>query len=162
MNIYLDLGKDIPGECTIEGFKDQIVLESFSFGVSNDGMTDPSNGTRTLGKGRIGSVNCSKPFDLASAKFMQYCMTSSVIPKATLTVGQEVNKAFEKLLEVVLENCYIQVNSTMVHGTGESRPHDSFAIDFSKITVTYKPQVVKGEKKGQNQFIWDLATNVDK
>jgi len=162
MNIYLDLGKDIPGECTIEGFKDQIVLESFSFGVSNNGSTDPSNGTRTLGKGSISGVNVGKQFDLASAKMMQYCMTSTVIPKAVITVGQEVNKAFEKLLEVVLENCYVQFNSTSVTGGEGSRPHDGFALDFSKITVTYKPQVVKGEKKGQNQFIWDLATNVDK
>ena len=141
--IFLKLG-DIKGKATSDKFKDQIVLQHMSYGVSQAGQWEEQNQL----SGRIThftDLSCVKLMDVASPSIATACATKQQFKEAVISVTSGTKDAYYKL---TVENVIITNISTSI-GAGEPHPQESFTISFRKGTWEY------GTSKGG----YDLATN---
>jgi type VI secretion system secreted protein Hcp len=155
--LILDCGDTIKGECTITGYIDKIELLSYSHGVAMQITGDPSNQKRTSGKPNHQDMTVTKYVDLATALLIEYCNKGTAIAKLKLSVGQNEEGKMNAIITYDMDN--VVVSSVSVGGGGGGKPQETVTLNYTKMTWTYKPQVPKGEIKGQNSTIWDLSTN---
>ena len=142
--IFLKLG-DIKGVATSEGFKDQIVLQNMSYGISQGGHWEEQDKL----SGRIThftDLSCVKLMDVASPALATACALKTQYNDAVISVTSGTKAAYYKL---TLEKVIITNISTSISG-GESEPHESFTLSFRKGTWEY------GTAKGG----YDLDKNV--
>lgn len=158
-DIYiLDL-TGINGESNIEGYKDKIQLITFSHGVSQPIIADPSNTKRTSGRPNHRDLSVTKTLDLASCKLIDYCNEAKVITTLKLTVAQENGGV---LIPYLVVDCTdVLVSSVSYSGSGLV-PSESVTFDYAKITWTYTLQATAVSKGGNDSCIWDRATNMPK
>ena len=99
--LFLKLG-DIKGKATTEGFKDQIVLQNMSYGVSQGGSWE--EGTQLSGRiTTFSDLSCVKLMDVASPSLATACATKEQFPKAEISVTAGTKDAYYKLpLEKVI------------------------------------------------------------
>ena len=141
--IFLKLG-DIKGKATSEKFKDQIVLQNISYGISQGGSW--KEGSQLSGRiTTFSDLSCVKLMDVASPSLATACATKEQFPKAEISVTAGTKDAYYKL---TLEKVIITSISTSI-SAGESEPAESFTISFRKGTWEY------GTAKGG----YDLETN---
>ena len=142
--IYLKLG-DIKGVATSDGFKDQIVLQNMSYGISQGGHWEEQDKL----SGRIThftDLSCVKLMDVASPALATACALKTQYNDAVISVTSGTKQAYYKL---TLEKVIVTNISTSISG-GESEPHESFTLSFRKGTWEY------GTAKGG----YDLDKNV--
>jgi type VI secretion system secreted protein Hcp len=158
-DIYiLDL-TGIPGESNIEGYKDKITLTSFSHGVAQPIVADPSNTKRTSGRPNHQELSVTKTLDLSSCKLIDYCDQAKVITALKLTVAQENGG---ELIPYLVVDCTDVLVSSISYSAGGMVPSESITFDYSKITWTYTLQATAVSKGGNDSCIWDRATNMPK
>ncbi|QGZ64856.1 Hcp family type VI secretion system effector [Paraburkholderia acidisoli] len=156
MDIVLLQIKDIKGNSTLEGATDQIVLDSFSFGLQLPMNHDVTNTERTLGRPTFNEFSFSKSTDLATPGLYSACAAGTKLGDATISVGRNENGTFMSLFKYVLSNAMI--SSVNTGGGGSS--HDSFTINYTQVTCVYTQQNTDSTKKGNAPFGWDLTKNV--
>lgn len=142
--IFLKLG-DIKGKATSEKFKEQIVLQNMSYGISQGGQWEEANQL----SGRItnfSDLSCVKLMDVASPAIATACALKTQYKDAVISVTSGTKDAYYKL---TLEKVIITSISTSISG-GEAHPQESFTISFRKGTWEY------GTAKGG----YDLDKNV--
>ena len=141
--LFLKLG-DIKGKATTEGFKDQIVLQNMSYGISQGGSWE--EGTQLSGRiTTFSDLSCVKLMDVASPSIATACATKQQFQKAEIAVTAGTKDAYYKL---TLEKVLVTSISTSI-SAGESHPSESFTLSFRKGTWEY------GTAKGG----YDLETN---
>lgn len=148
--------KDIKGNSTLDGATDQIVLYSYSIGVSISMNRDVGNTERTMGRPSFQEFSLSKATDQATPALYSACAAGTKLGDATISIGRNENGKFMSLLTYTLSDAMI--SSITTSGGGESA--DTFSINFSKITTVYTQQNVDSTKKGTASFGWDLSKNV--
>jgi type VI secretion system secreted protein Hcp len=129
--IFLKLG-DIKGKATSEKFKDQIVLQNMSYGISQGGQWEEQNQL----SGRItnfSDLSCVKLMDVASPSIATACATKQQFKDAVISVTSGTKDAYYKL---TLEKVIVTSISTSISG-GEAHPQESFTISFRKGTWEY-------------------------
>jgi type VI secretion system secreted protein Hcp len=142
--LFLKLG-DIKGKATSDKFKDQIVLQNMSYGISQGGQWEEQNQL----SGRIttfSDLSCVKLMDVSSPSLATACATKQQFKEAVLSVTSGTKDAYYKL---TLEKVIVTSISTAISG-GEAHPSESFTLSFRKGTWEY------GTAKGG----YDLETNV--
>jgi type VI secretion system secreted protein Hcp len=132
----------IKGEAKADGKTDQIQLESWSFGASQQG-THGSGGGGGAGKVLMQDVHFVKYMDKSSPKLFAACSAGTHIASAVLTARKAGDKPLE-FLEIKLTDCL--VSSYQSGGSGEASvvPTDQFSLNFSKVEVNYVEQNAKG------------------
>ena len=158
--IILDCGDKIKGECKITDYVDKIEILSYSHGIAMQITGDQSNTKRTSGKPNHQDLTVTKYMDLATTPIIQHCNEATVIEKVKLTVGQNEQGKMNAIMTYDLEN--VLFSSTSVGGGGGGKPQETVTMNYTKITWTYKPQVEKGEVKGQDATSWNLASKTTK
>lgn len=158
MDVILLEIKDIKGNSLIKGMTNQITLLSLSHGVSLPMQHDVSQSNRTMGKPIFQEINCSKESDLATPVLYDYCTQGKTMGNVKIHVGRNENDTYMPLLEYVLFDAFISNISTSVGGP----PHDSFSINFTKITMDYTVQKPDSSNKGKTSYVWNLKTNSTK
>jgi type VI secretion system secreted protein Hcp len=135
MAIYLKNDK-IPGNTATEGFKNQIELETASFGAGRHmGMSKRSDANRGHAEPTLSELSCTKQWDsTSSAKLLQDALAGVGDHKVTIsftTTSKNVVLAFMTydLEEVVISNY-------SVGSGGDTQPHESFNLNYTKLTVT--------------------------
>jgi type VI secretion system secreted protein Hcp len=129
--IFLKLG-DIKGKATSEKFKEQIVLQNVSYGISQGGQWEEQNQL----SGRItnfSDLSCVKLMDVASPSLATACATKQQFKDAVISVTSGTKDAYYKL---TLEKVIVTSISTAISG-GEAHPQESFTISFRKGTWEY-------------------------
>lgn len=142
--VFLKLG-EVKGVATSEGFKDQIVLQSISYGISQGGQWEEQDKL----SGRItnfSDLSCVKLMDVASPALATACALKTQYNDAVISVTSGTKQAYYKL---TLEKVIIVSIGTSISG-GESEPQESFSLSFRKATWEY------GTAKGG----YDLDKNV--
>src|SRR5436190_10812916 len=88
--------KDIPGESTKDGHKDEIEIASWSWGEANDGSHASNTGG---GSGRVAlqDFNFAMVVNKASPELFLACATGKHIDEATLTCREAGGKQQEYL-----------------------------------------------------------------
>ena len=145
----------IPGESTDSKHKDEIVLTSFSMGVSNAGSAS-SGGGGGEGKASFHDFNFTHKFDKASPLLMLACATGKHIPTATMTARKAGKGGFEFLFIKMND---VLVTSSQAAGSGGDLPVEAVSLAFAKIEVDYKPQRANGSLGAATTFKWNLLEN---
>ncbi len=141
-NAFLKLGS-IKGKATTQGYVDQIVFQSMSFGVAQSGEWEEGNRL----SGRITTftdLTLSKEMDESSPSLAAASATKEQFPSAEINLVSGGAVYFKLTLENVI------VSSVSVgFSSGEARPIETVTLRFKKYV----------EEWGQARAGYDLSTN---
>ena len=146
----------IPGESTDSKHKDEIVLTSFAFGVSNAGSLS-SGGGGGEGKASFHDFNFTHKFDKASPLLMLACASGKHIPTATMTARKAGGRGGFEFLFIKMND--VLVTSSQTQASGDDFPTEAVSLAFAKIEVDYKPQKANGSLGAATSFKWNLLQN---
>ena len=144
VNIHIKIDS-IPGMSQIDGFADQIQLESFSWGMSQTTNFSASTGGGA-GKVNVQDLSFMHLVDKASAKLMMACCTGQHIKDAVLTC-RKVDGKSGVFLKITMTD--VLVSSVSPSGSnGGDTPMEAVSLAFAEFKVEYQEQDNKGAKKG--------------
>lgn len=157
MDMFLKIA-GIPGESRDSKHKDEIDIFSFSWGLSQEASQSGAGGGGGAGKANFGDFFFMVPTTKASPKLFLACASGQHIPDATLTIRRAGENPVEFLVYKLSE---ILVTSFQESGSsgGDSRPTDSFSLNYQKIEISYKEQDAKGGLGSETTAGWDLGKN---
>ena len=146
----------IDGEATEEHHKKWIMIDSFSWGVTNN--VDVLGAGLTSGKAMVSGFSFSKLTDESSPKLALYCCTGKHIKSADLHLCQSSG---DRVIWLTYNFTECIVSSFAVGGApgGSDRPAESLSIHFAKWNFIYKPTDEKGLLPGQKVSSFDLKLN---
>jgi type VI secretion system secreted protein Hcp len=145
----------IKGESKDHKHKDEIHIESFSWGISQTGA-HATGGGGGAGKVNVHDISITKFVDKASPELMLHCCSGKHIKEGLITV----RKAGEKPLEYLK----IKLNDLLVSGVqhaghGGDLLTENLTLNFSKFNVEYMEQDEKGAGKAPVVMGWDIKQN---
>ncbi len=146
----------IPGESKDDKHKDQIDLESYSFGATQTG-TMGAGGGGGAGKVSMQDFHFVMKVNKAAPKLFLHCANGKHIPNALLTVrkagGGQQEFYTVKFTDVLISS--YQTGSAQ----GTEIPMEQISLNFSKIEMEYKEQKPDGSLTGGIKMNWDLKSN---
>ncbi|RMX04243.1 type VI secretion system tube protein Hcp [Corticibacter populi] len=156
-DFFLDLD-GIEGESTDQDFKGKIEIETFSFGVSNEGTMAKGGGGGT-GKAQFQNISIGKSQDKASPKLFKAAATGDHIKKAVISGRKASGKGNQYVyLTYTLEDVMVTGYSTSAT-QGDAVVRELVTLDFARIKVEYKPQKADGTPEGAVAAGYDRAIN---
>ena len=147
----------IPGESHDLKHKDEIDLESFSWGETNSAA--PGHGAGAgAGKVAMQDFHFTARVNKSSPTLMLACATGKHIKEATLTV-RKAGKEQQEYLIIKLRD--VLITSYIVGGAeaGDSTPMDQVSFNFGTIQYEYKPQKPDGSLGGSVKVGFDVGKN---
>lgn len=146
----------IEGESHDSKHKNEIDLESFSWGAQNSGSFAQGGGGGS-GKVAMQDFHFVMRNNKASPKLMLACATGQHIKKAVLAC-RKAGKVQQEYLNVTFSD--ILVSSYQTGGSSSDVfPHDQISLNFSKIEVDYKMQNADGSLGSPVKVGYDLKMN---
>jgi type VI secretion system secreted protein Hcp len=153
-DIFAKIG-DIKGESLDSKHKDEIDVQSFSWGVSQTG-TLAHGGGGGEGKAQFNDFNFTTNVSKASPLLFLACATGEHIKDAQIVVRKAGKEQQEYL---ILKMTDVLISSYQTGGQGESIPLDQVSMAFAKVEFTYKPQKADGSLDAAITTGWDLKAN---
>lgn len=155
-DIHLKIG-DIKGESTDDKHKDEIDVDSWTWGATNPGSMARGGGGGT-GKVDFSDLSFVHRLDKASPNLWKACSTGEHIKEAKLCSAKQ-GKGPQDFLIVKLSDVLItSVNVSETNGAG-SVPMESFSLQFAKVDLEYKPQKADGSLDAGVHFKYDIQAN---
>ena len=167
----------IDGESQDDKYKNQIHINSFSWGVANKG-TSAAGGGSGAGKALFHDLFVIKEVDASSPKLMEACASGKHIGSVILhcrKAGGSQQEYYTITLTDVLVSAYQtsgcpagkRMHGATVTTSRSNVPHNGVApvpvetvsINFSKIQFDYKEQDSKGNVGGPVSAGYDLKAN---
>jgi type VI secretion system secreted protein Hcp len=155
-DIHLKVG-DIRGESTDAKHKDEIDVESWSWGASNPAVVAPGGGGGA-GKVTFADLSFLHRFDRASPLLWRACATGTHIRDATLTAAKP-GKEQQEFLVIRMNDVQITaVNASQSSGAGIV-PLEQVSMKFTKVEMEYRPQKADGSLDTAVVFRYDVKAN---
>jgi type VI secretion system secreted protein Hcp len=147
----------IKGESVDAKHKDEIVLESFSWGVSNSGAGYAGSAGRATGKSAPSDFSVVKKVDKSSPDLFAACASG----KHTGTMQVTIRKAGGEPLEyLVYKFSEVMVSSYQAGGSsGGDLPVETVSFNYSKVEISYVPQDKTGKGMSPVGTGWDFSSN---
>lgn len=149
----------IKGESTDAKHKDELEIESFSWGAVNSGsFSDAPGAGGGTGKVSFQDVHFTKKVDKSSPDLAYHCASGKHIKIAELTVrkaGEDQQDYYKVKLTDVLVSSYQSGGSS----GGSLLPVDQFSLNFAKVEFSYATQDAKGKLGSPSRTGWDLKAN---
>lgn len=145
VNIHIKIDS-IPGMSMIEGFADQIQIESFSWGMNQTTNFSASAGGGA-GKVAVSDLSFVHMIDKASPKLIMACCTGQHIKEAILTCRKVDGNAGVDFLKITMTDVLISGVTPSGSNAGDT-PTESVSLAFAEFKVEYQEQDNKGAKKG--------------
>jgi len=147
----------IKGESLDSKHKDQIDIQSYSFGASQGGGWHSGTGG---GKGKVDiqDMHFTHYVDAASSGLFQATTQGLHIDKAVFVVRKAGGKDALEYLKITLEDVLVSSVQCSSH-SGDERLMESFSLNFRKITYEYNTQTDKGGKGSGTPVTYDVAAN---
>ena len=147
----------IKGESLDAKHKDEIDIESFSFGVTQAG-THGTGGGGGAGKVSVQDIHLTKVVDKSSPELLLACCNGKHVKEALFTV----RKAGENPLEYLkIKLTDILVSGVQATGTGDEVLTEQVSLNFAKIQYQYQQQGADGKATGGPVIMgWDVKGNV--
>ena len=135
----------IPGNATVSGYEDQIVVQAVSYGISQAGEWE--EGEEITGRvTTFGDMTVTKVMDNGSPALAVACAKKTQYKKAELNLVAG-NDAY---LTVTLEKIIV-TSISIGYSAGENRPTETITISYRKATWRY----------GTATTSFDLMTSTD-
>jgi type VI secretion system secreted protein Hcp len=147
----------VTGESTDDKHKGEIDLESFSWGVANQG-TAGYGGGQGAGKAIAQDLQCTKKTDKASPTLFIACATGQHFKDALVTVRKAGGQQLE-YLKYKLEGVMVTSFQAMGAPGGNGLVHESFALNYAKLEMVYKEQKADGTLGGETKQKYDFEAN---
>ncbi|MDX2052810.1 MAG: type VI secretion system tube protein TssD [Polyangiaceae bacterium] len=151
-DVFLKIG-DIKGESTDTKHKDEIEIESFSWGLNNAGSLSSGGGAGS-GKVSFNDIQLTKRVDLSSAALALNGATGKHLPEATITILRPSQKTGEKVEYLKIKLTDVLVTSVSQAIDTSATAAESISLNFSKIDFQYTSEVAP-----PNGFGWDIKQN---
>jgi len=146
----------IKGESKDAKHKDEIHIESFSWGMSQTGAHGAAGGGGA-GKVSVHDISVTKFVDKSSADLMLACCNGKHIKEGLITARKAGEKPLE-YLKIKLED--ILISGVQSHGHGGDNLSENVTINFAKFHVEYQEQKPDGSGQPGGQMGWDVKANV--
>ena len=146
----------IQGESQDSKHKDEIHLESWSFGESNTG-TFSSAGGGGAGKVQMQDFHFVKRIDKAGPKLFQSCAQGEHIKSAVLTC-RKAGKDQQEYLKITFGDLLVASYSTSGGGASDIVPTEEIALNFATIKIEYREQKADGTLGGTTVGQYSLKT----
>ena len=147
----------IEGESQDHKHKNEIGLESFSWGATNSG-TMAEGGGGGAGKVSMQDFHFVMKHNKASPKLMLANAGGEHIKSAIVTC-RKAGKDQQEFLKIVMSDLIISSYQTGGSAHGDIIPVDQISLNFSKIEFEYKEQKPDGTLGGAVKAGWDLKAN---
>jgi type VI secretion system secreted protein Hcp len=145
----------IQGESKADKHKDEIDIQSFSWGATQSG-TFAAGGGGGAGKVSMQDFHFTMPDNKASPALFLACAQGDHIKNATF-VARKAGKEQQEFLKVTMSD--VLVSSFQTGGSGgDIVPTDQISLNFAKIEVEYKEQDAAGKLLGQVKKWFDLKS----
>lgn len=144
----------IEGESQDSKHKNEIDLESWSFGETQHG-TSHAGGGGGAGKVSMQDFHFVMRVNKASPKLFLACATGEHIKKATLT-ARKAGKEQQEYLKWEFTDLLISSYQTGGSAHGEVLPVDQISFNFAKVEVIYKQQAADGTLGGPVKAGYDV------
>jgi len=148
----------IKGESLDEKHKDEIQIESFSWGLNQTGSMSHGTGGGA-GKVSVHDISITKNLDKSSPELMLSCCNGKHIATGLLTVRKAGEKPLE-YMKIKLTDILISSVQNAGHPSQDTLT-ESLTLNFSKFQVEYQPQGKDGKALGGPVMMgWDVKANV--
>jgi len=146
----------IQGESQDKTHKNEIEIESFSWGAAQTGTASHGGG---MGAGRVSvqDFNFMMQVNKASPKLFLACAQGEHIKNAVLTC-RKAGKEQQEYLKVTFTDLLVSNYLTSGSGGGGAAPMDQISLNFSKMEMEYKEQKADGSLGGAIKAHYDLKT----
>jgi len=147
----------IKGESADSKHKDEIHIESWSWGLSQSGSHGVSTGGG-VGKVAVHDISITKFVDASTPDLMLHCCNGKHIKEGLITVRKAGENPVE-YLKIKLSD--ILVSGVQEAGHGSAQLTESLTLNFAKFNVTYQPQGADGKAAGSpKEMGWNVSGNV--
>ena len=147
----------IKGESADAKHKDEIDVESWSWGETHAGAAPPGGGGGA-GKVSMQDFHFAMRLNRASPGLMKACATGQHIKMATLS-GRKAGKGQQEYLTFKFHDVLVSSVQTGGFEDTDVVPTDQVSFNFAKIEVEYKPEKADGSLGLAVQFRYDLKAN---
>jgi len=146
----------IKGESKDSKHKDEIHIESFSWGLVNQGGSGTGGGGGT-GKVSVQDISITKQVDAATPALMLHCSNGKHIKEGLITVRKAGENPVE-YLKIKLTD--ILIAGVQEAGHGQALLTENVSLNFSKFQVAYQEQGADGKAAGSPvEMGWDIKAN---
>ena len=146
----------IQGESKADKHKDEIDVQSFSWGATQSG-TFAGGGGGGAGKVAMQDFHFTMSHSKASPALMLACAQGDHIKSAILTC-RKAGKEQQEFLKVTMSDCLVSSFQTGGSGSGDVTPTDQVSLNFAKIEHEYKEQDATGKLTGSVKKWFDLKS----
>jgi type VI secretion system secreted protein Hcp len=146
----------IEGESKADKHKDEIEIQSFSWGATQSGTSAGGGGGGT-GKVSMQDFHFTMPHSKASPALMLACAQGDHIKDAILTC-RKAGKEQQEFLKITLSDVLVSSFQTGGQGGGDVTPTDQISLNFAKIEHEYKEQDATGKLMGSTKKWFDLKS----
>lgn len=153
IDIFAKLG-DIKGESQDTRHKDEIEVQSFSWGVAAvSGEGGPGGGA---GKPSFRDLSFVHRVDRASPSLMKACATGQHLREGTIT-QRKAGQGQQDYLIIKMKK--VRITSVTIDTERERPDVETVTLRFGQIALEYKPQKADGSLDAGVQFNFDIETN---
>ena len=132
----------VKGESVDKTHKDEIVIESFSWGVANSGAGYAGSAGRATGKSSPSDFSIVKKIDKASPDLFAACASGKHTKEMLVTLRKAGGTPLEYLTYKFSD---VMVSSYQAGGSsGGDLPVESISFNYAKVEIKYTPQDSKG------------------
>jgi len=146
----------IQGESQDKTHKNEIEIESFSWGATQTG-TASHGGGMGAGKVQMQDFHFLMRINKASPKLMLACANGEHVKSATL-VCRKAGKDQQEYLKVTFSDLLVSSYQTSGSGAADVIPMDQISLNFSKVEFEYKEQKPDGSLGGAIKAFYDMKT----
>jgi type VI secretion system secreted protein Hcp len=155
VDVFLKLD-GIKGESIDDKHREEIVLESFSWGESNTGAHAIGTGA-AAGKVSMQDFHFTSKVSKASPQLMLACATGQHIKSGQVTLRKTQSENQFEFLFYKFDT--VVITSVQDAGATNDLPVEQVSFAFAKIEVDYKEQKADGSLGAAVSFSWNLAAN---
>ena len=145
----------IKGESRDHKHKDELHIETFSWGLSQTGGFGTGGGGGA-GKVSVHDISVTKYLDKSTAALMLHCCNGKHIKEGLITVRKAGEKPVE-YLKIKLND--ILVSSVQHSGAGSDLLTESLTLNFAKFHMEYTEQKEDGSGTPGGEMGWNVKEN---
>jgi type VI secretion system secreted protein Hcp len=154
-DVFAKIG-DVKGESQDDRHKDEIEVQSWSWGMSHQSLQAVGSGA-TTGRASFADLAFTHRLDKASPLLMKACATGDHFREAIITARKSGGGQREFL---IIKMSDVTITSVAPSGTADNPAvMESVSLQFAKVDLEYKAQNPDGSLQAGTRFAFDIGAN---